>query len=626
MASLLTHGIVAIQLGRATALPLRSKKFWILAVACGLLPDIDVAAMAMNVEDESMFAHGGLTHSLPFALGVALLVTLIAFRDQRPGSRPFWGLVAFFFAVVAAHDLIDAMSVAGSGVALLSPVMGQRYYLPFTPLIAAPLAEFENPGRIGPWLLANESLFVLLPVALVVRLVRQVREPGLRSTGSLARTGVLAGIWILGCVAASVVAPQLIGRPQPRSAVPFATQPSIEQPGGIPLVGLPPGGLVLRYDDLRERGLFERDLAPDADRPPWSSPFFPNWYGGISGRWQDPRPVLVWRTLVGFEAPSADEIRAALDAAKGGDAAGRLFGLAPTEKYDLAVGDYGLAATRQGLYETHNARPRPNFSWGFCNGVAAASLANDEPFRTVDVANPDGYRIRFHPNDVKALLAATWYHTNQETVLGAQCEAIAFDTGASCSMNAGSLVLAVANRIGLARKSFVIQVHPSTRLQYYPVASARLRVARDVYPLDDAHRGVDVDVHMDLSSTVLGFGPPNVLDPKEPDGTHYLKVGVRRIPFDWQATIALDAQGTIIGGRWRGSHGSGPNQIRFTDGAPILGEGGFLDINPHIQSEVVRALYEASIDRRPEREPIDMRALCARVACRPPVHAARGAP
>jgi hypothetical protein len=110
----------------------------------------------------------------------------------------------------------------------------------------------------------------------------------------------------------------------------------------------------------------------------------------------------------------------------------------------------------------------------------------------------------------------------------------------------------------------------------------------------------------------------DVLDPGGSDGTFYRPVGLHPLRFAWSAALALDEQGGVIGGKWTGPREAGPDQLAFIEGPPKLTPHGFLEDDPYIQFEVVRALAAASVDPRPDRPALDLRELCARVPCSPP--------
>jgi hypothetical protein len=227
--------------------------------------------------------------------------------------------------------------------------------------------------------------------------------------------------------------------------------------------------------------------------------------------------------------------------------------------------------------------------------------------------------VRFHPQDVKALLAAANYWNQTIVEVGDRCDVVRLDSGQACSMNPAALVVAAANRLGVAHSSFLIDVHPTPQNQYYPVAAATLRLTRAPYPLDGSNVSpelagkvsqlADVEVHLSLSSTTLGFAPADVPDPRGPDTTRYQRVGLREVPFTWNATLALGEDQQLLGGRWNGDPAIGPDSIAFLSGGPLLTDGGMVEFNPGLKWSVVKALAEASVDDGAPAPRVDVGAI-----------------
>jgi hypothetical protein len=372
---------------------------------------------------------------------------------------------------------------------------------------------------------------------------------------------------------------------------------------------LPDHELVTRIDALRALGLFDRVLVPS--HAAWSSSFFPSWYGAESGRWMDGAPRLVWRTLFGFAPPTDGEAHGWLADPK------KLFSLAPTEKVDLVYGRFDFPATNEALSFTHNAKPKPRYWFGRCNGVAAAATVEPEPFRVVDVIGVTGAHVRFHPNDVKSLLAVAYAQPQKYTLIGDMCTTVAFDPGATCSMNPAVLVVALLNRIGIARQSLVIDVIPSIGNQYYAVADARVRLVSEPRapkdtPMAPALVGrvvtvVDVAIDLTMSATTLAYARANVIDPADPTGTRYMRVGVVPVPFAYTATLALDKDGELVGGRWTGNPPDGPDNVVIIEGGPSLDERGGLTIAKYIPWAFVHDLAQASADDAAVAPSLDLR-------------------
>lgn len=592
MASVLTHAALPLLAGRALGLPagVAPRRLWVAATLCACAADLDLAGLAFDVRPEELLGPRGLFHSFAAAAALALLVALAAFRG--PAFRP---VLALLFLAGASHGLVDAATRGDLGVALFAPFSAARVLLPFRPIPVCPLGVSEWLGPLGATVLLNEALLLVLPLALASQAVRSWR-----AGRPLVRVAALAGGWAVATAALFFAAPSLFAPTRERVLKPLGPPGSDEDLAWILTEPLPGGRLVTSFDELLRLGLFGRSLAPA--QPPWSSGFFPAWYGSIAGRWKDPRLTLIARTLRGgVEPPSPEEAKAWLER-NGGE------GLSPTEKYDLAVGDLQFTATRHSLKLGHNRSPLPRFWYGVCVGVAGAAISQPEPFRAVDVATPDGHTVRFHPVDIKALLAEAYYHQDRGGTLGGDCEQVAFDAAADCSMNPAGLVIGALNYLGLARRSFVMDVHPTTQSQFYAVASAKVEVTRPPYPPSDepfapgfrarVAKLVDVALWFELSSTVLSAREGDVPVPGDP--TRYQKVGLRPVPFRWEATLALSEAGELLGGRWRGDPAQGPDDASFFGGGPRL-QGNMLEVHPGLRWSFIEALASASADDRPKR-------------------------
>lgn len=584
MASVLAHAAVPLIARRAFDFPRPlGRKLDVLAVLCAIWPDLDYATLAFEVRPNELLGHRGLTHSLFVAVLVGLAASL-AFR----GARAWRTIALFLVGAAASHGLVDAMTTGDVGVALFAPLESGRHMLPLKLVATCPGGLDEWLGFWGLLTIANELLYIVLPVALIVTFVV--------ATDRRTRTAMAAGVWLACVVMLRVSMPKDFRPVQPRFLV-------AADLGELPRDDMPDKKLVTRLDDLRP--LLDKTLEPE--QKTWSSSFFPTWFGGDAGRWMDGAPRLAWRTLFGFSPPTESEARAWVTS--GDD---RLFRLSPTEKLDIAFGHYDFPATRQALAVTHNRRPRPRYWSGRCNGIAAASIAVPEPFRVVDVIGKDGTHVRFHPNDVKSLLAVAYDDARTMTVVGDVCTRLAFDAGAACSMSPAVLVVAITNRIGLLKQSFLVDALPTIAKQYYAVASARVHVGepREVgrTPVDPAFasrvaRVVDAEIEMTLSSTTL---PSSRADVKTNDPTRYQRVGLVPVVMKYTATLALDSNGEIVGGMWTGDPADGPDDLLVGTDDPAL-EGDRLAEANEIPWPFVRELARASADDSAATPTIDLR-------------------
>jgi len=166
MPTVIAHGAFAIALAHVfkhRQLPIR---FWLLALACSLLPDIDVVGFSLGVEYGDFWGHRGFTHSIVFAMLISLLVVFTAFYQEKYRCLRL-RLVLFFFLVTASHGLFDAMTNGGLGIAFFSPIDDSRYFLPLRPFQVSPIG-WHDFIQWGGWrVLSSEFKWIILPSLLL---------------------------------------------------------------------------------------------------------------------------------------------------------------------------------------------------------------------------------------------------------------------------------------------------------------------------------------------------------------------------------------------------------------------------------------------------------------------------
>jgi inner membrane protein len=129
------------------------------AAIASSLPDVDVLAFRYHIPYDSPLGHRGLTHSLAFAITLALLLAL-PYRSQF--ARAF----TFLAISIASHGLLDAMTNGGKGVGFFIPFSTKRYFLPWRPIRVSPIGATNFVGHAWP-VLRSELLWVWLPCAVV---------------------------------------------------------------------------------------------------------------------------------------------------------------------------------------------------------------------------------------------------------------------------------------------------------------------------------------------------------------------------------------------------------------------------------------------------------------------------
>lgn len=167
MTSLFSHTYVALSIGSALAPSVGRARFLILSVVTSTLPDADVLGFRLGVAYGDLLGHRGLTHSLPFALVIGLLVVGLAYRAVPRFGRLWWGLLAWFTLLTASHGFQDALTDGGLGVAFFSPFDPSRYFLPWTPILVSPIGIESFFTPYGWAVLRSEILVVWLPATML---------------------------------------------------------------------------------------------------------------------------------------------------------------------------------------------------------------------------------------------------------------------------------------------------------------------------------------------------------------------------------------------------------------------------------------------------------------------------
>lgn len=174
MPTALSHLAVPVALGAGLGRGAVPGRLLAAGAAASLLPDLDVVGLQLGIPYASALGHRGVSHSLLFAVALALVA---AWRHQdleAPPARAF----AFVLVAAASHGLLDALTSGGLGVALLWPFSPERLFAPVRPIRVSPLGL---PGLAvrGPVVLASEIRWIRVPAALLAA--------GLRARGLVRR-------------------------------------------------------------------------------------------------------------------------------------------------------------------------------------------------------------------------------------------------------------------------------------------------------------------------------------------------------------------------------------------------------------------------------------------------------
>jgi inner membrane protein len=176
MATVFSHGIVALALAKVVTAGRMPVRFWLASVVCAVLPDIDVIGFAFGIHYSDMLGHRGLTHSLFFALLVSLATVAVLFRDAQPYSGRWVNLFSYFFLVIMSHGILDALTNGGLGVAFFAPFDNTRYFFPWQVIEVSPIGlDFFSTGRAWTVIL-SEIEWIWVPSGLAVAVAWLVRR------------------------------------------------------------------------------------------------------------------------------------------------------------------------------------------------------------------------------------------------------------------------------------------------------------------------------------------------------------------------------------------------------------------------------------------------------------------
>jgi inner membrane protein len=152
----ISHATVGFAIAAWTQRPPPTRSLCLAAAACAALPDIDYFGWPV--------AHRGITHSIAFAVGGAVVATALLFRAREDRMR----VALVLFLAFLSHSLLDGLSSYSTGIAYFAPLSSERFRLPWTPL-------GDPEGRLSGQLV-QEVFVVLLPAFVLGWLAFRVRR------------------------------------------------------------------------------------------------------------------------------------------------------------------------------------------------------------------------------------------------------------------------------------------------------------------------------------------------------------------------------------------------------------------------------------------------------------------
>ncbi|MDB5281692.1 MAG: hypothetical protein JWO06_767 [Bacteroidota bacterium] len=177
MASAFTHAFASVAIGELSFIKKTDWKFWVLGMFCAAIPDADSIGYFLKVPYESLWGHRGFTHSIFFALVLALAVTYFFYKAEKTGSKRWLAFFGFFFFATVSHGILDAMTTGGKGVAFFAPFYNARYFFEgFRPIRVSPMSVLRFFTERGWEVMKSEFVWVWLPCLVVIAIAEGIKR------------------------------------------------------------------------------------------------------------------------------------------------------------------------------------------------------------------------------------------------------------------------------------------------------------------------------------------------------------------------------------------------------------------------------------------------------------------
>jgi inner membrane protein len=162
MPTIFTHAAVPLLLGAAAGPRRISRRLLGVGAIAAMLPDADTVGFGLGIAYSSSLGHRGATHSVVFAVALALVAAALSgwLRTSPLRAFGFVGLAAL------SHPLLDALTNGGLGVALAWPFDNERFFFAWRPIEVSPIGAGFFSAR-GVAVIGSELLWVVLPTAVL---------------------------------------------------------------------------------------------------------------------------------------------------------------------------------------------------------------------------------------------------------------------------------------------------------------------------------------------------------------------------------------------------------------------------------------------------------------------------
>ena len=172
MPTIITHPAVPLALALGLGPRAVPTRLLLAGVMASIVPDLDVVGFRLGISYGHPLGHRGFSHSLVFAVLLALAAGLGSRRLDTSFRRAFW----FIFVSTASHGILDSFTNGGRGVAFLSPWSNARYFAPVQPIEVSPLSILRFFAEGGADVILTEIIWVWTPCAALAGLLFAVRK------------------------------------------------------------------------------------------------------------------------------------------------------------------------------------------------------------------------------------------------------------------------------------------------------------------------------------------------------------------------------------------------------------------------------------------------------------------
>lgn len=168
MASAFSHIAIPIALKFGLDRKWVSWKLCFYACFLSAAPDLDSIGFYFGISYRSPWGHRGFTHSIIFALLVALISTRF---HQWFKTKPLTVFLVSFISLVS-HGVLDALTNGGNGVAFFWPLDSSRYFFPWQVIEVSPISIERFFTERGLVILGSELIYIWLPCLTLAGLLR----------------------------------------------------------------------------------------------------------------------------------------------------------------------------------------------------------------------------------------------------------------------------------------------------------------------------------------------------------------------------------------------------------------------------------------------------------------------